>query len=79
MRWFYKLIISAACLFLCSMSIASTAEREPAKRAFSLVVREGFGSIRVGDLNTTLYSIDHDAVYEWVRENYPEQCVGEIL
>ncbi len=68
---------------LCSLLIiGSTFPKEGApatRRSFSLVIREGFGSIRVGDLNTTLYSINHDSVYEWIRENYPERCVGEIL
>lgn len=58
---------------------ASATEDKPSKRSFSLVVREGFGSIAVGDLNTTLYSLDHNAVYEMLRQYYPERCVGEIL
>lgn len=47
------------------------------EKAFSLIVREGFGSIRVGDLNTTLSSqnIPYDIVKNWPSAAY----VGEIL
>jgi hypothetical protein len=80
MKRFYAVAATFVSFLLCGSVIAlSAGDTKPAKRAFSLVVREGFGSIRVGDLNTTLYSINHDETYEWVREYYPERCVGEIL
>jgi len=44
---------------------------------FSLVAREGFGSIKVGDINTTLASIN--SAYDSVRAEHPERAVGEIL
>ncbi len=70
-------------ILICSLSLlcatASAAENRPSKHSFSLVVREGFGSIAVGDLNTMLYSLDHNAAYEMLRQYYPERCVGEIL
>lgn len=47
-----------------------------AETRFSLVVREGFGSIRVGDLNTTLSSAS--LYYDALRESYPDQVTGKL-
>lgn len=67
------------CILFLYCGSVSAGEKGSAKRAFSLVIREGFGSISVGDLNTTLYSLNHNPRYEYLRENFPEQCIGEIL
>jgi len=70
----------ALCVVLLLTGLIGTitaAEGESGQRSFSLVVREGFGSIKVGDLNTTLSSIN--SAYDSVREAYPKRCVGEIL
>ncbi len=71
------------CLFCCAillssgpLSILNAAEREPAKRTFSLVVRGGAGSLGVGDLNTTLTSIN--AAYDAGREAYPDYITGKF-
>ncbi len=61
------------CLLWCSIGAAGGAT----EKRFSIVVREGFGSIKVGDISTTLSSIN--SIYDSVREEYPERCVGEIL
>ncbi len=54
-----------------------TAKGAESKLTFSLVVSEGFGSIAVGDLNTTLTSFN--AAYDKIRlYNPPWACVGEI-
>lgn len=74
-RVWFSVLICILCLYCGS---ASAGEKGSAERAFSLVIREGFGSISVGDLNTTLYSLNHNPRYEYLRENFPEQCVGEI-
>jgi hypothetical protein len=54
----------------------SAAEREPVKRAFSLVIRGGAGSLDVGDMNTALTSID--GYYWWIRATYPDWVIGKI-
>ena len=54
-----------------------TVEAAPPQLPFSLVVREGFGSIAVGDINTTLISINSG--YDIVRSSSPSWgCTGEI-
>jgi hypothetical protein len=68
-------LVSIMCI--CCLT-ANASGDSPAKHTFSLVIREGFGSIAVGDLNTTLNSLNYNPVYEYLREYYPEQCVGEI-
>lgn len=65
--------LGAVSLFANSMLAG---QQPAAKRAFSLVVREGFGSIRVGDLNTTLRSINDS--FDFARDISPQRCVGEI-
>ena len=67
-------LVSIMCI--CCLT-ANASGDSPAKHTFSLVIREGFGSIPIGDLNTTLESIN--AAYDIVRNYYPERCVGEIL
>jgi hypothetical protein len=55
----------------------SPAASSLSSRSFSLVVREEFGSIPVGDLNTTLRSINTG--YDEIRSlDPPWGCVGEI-
>lgn len=51
---------------------------DAADKKFSLVVREGFGSIAIGDLNNVLSSVNSDAVYTSLRESGSGLCVGEI-
>ena len=54
-----------------------TAKAATPRLPFSLIVREGFGSISVGDLNTTLVSINSG--YDGIRSSFsPWGCVGEI-
>lgn len=65
--------------YFCPTIAFSATTKKPVERAFSLVIREGFGSISVGDLNTTLYTFNHNPGYEYLRENHPERCLGEIL
>lgn len=66
--------------FLCVLSLLSNSllagQQPTAKHAFSLVVREGFGSIRMGDLNTTLRSFNQ--AFDFAREISPQVLVGEI-
>lgn len=63
-------VVVLACLF-------SAAEGATPKLPFSLVVYERFGSIAVGDLNTTLRS--YNSGYDNIRSNWPPWgCVGEI-
>lgn len=63
-------VVVMACLF-------GAAEGATRQLPFSLVVREQFGSIAVGDLNTTLLSINSG--YDLIRSSYPPWgCVGEI-
>ncbi|MBC7361072.1 MAG: hypothetical protein H5U06_02125 [Candidatus Aminicenantes bacterium] len=62
-------------LFLC-LPLAGENEKSSRTHSFNLVIREGFGSIAVGDLNTTLKSIN--SIYDGVRSYHPERCVGEI-
>ena len=61
------------CLLCVSIGVGNAGDEK-----FSLVVREGFGSIGIGDLNSVLKSTNNDAVYEYLRENYPQCCVGNI-
>lgn len=65
-------ILSVLFLF-CASAIAE--DNMPKVRAFSLVVREGFGLIAVGDLNTTLGSIN--SMYDSVSEYY-DRFIGKI-
>lgn len=65
-----------ALFFCCGSMIAAT--RGHFRPLFSLVIQEGFGSIAIGDLNTTLSSLNGNPVYEAVRESHPERCVGEF-
>jgi len=71
MRFFTYIII----LFL-SWSLAGANEKKSRAHSFNLIIREGFGSIGVGDMNTTLKSIN--SMFDWVRSYHPEMCVGEI-
>jgi hypothetical protein len=65
-------------LFLVMGCSFSTAEAATPRLPFSLVVHEGFGSIAVGDLNTTLISINSG--YDRIRSlDPPWGCTGEIL
>lgn len=73
-RVWFSVLICILCLYC---GLVSAGEKGSAKRAFSLVIREGFGSISVGDLNTTLSSIN--SAYDGIRAYRPERCVGEIL
>ena len=67
-------------VFLCVLSLLSNSmlagQQPTAKQAFSFVVREGFGSIRMGDLNTTLRSINQ--AFDFARAISPQRCVGEV-
>jgi len=69
------LIVGLCALSLSSYSV-SAGPQAPGKRAFSFVVREGYGSIRMGDLNTTLRSFNDS--FDFARELSPQVLVGEI-
>lgn len=74
-RWwmcFFTYIIIL--LFCCSLAEAN--DKSSRAHSFNLIIREGLGSIAVGDMNTTLKSIN--SIYDVVRSDHPERCVGEI-
>lgn len=62
-------------LLLC-WPLAGANENTLRQHSFSLVIREGFGSIAVGDMNTTLKSFN--SMFDVMRNLHPERCVGEI-
>lgn len=67
-----RLLISVICAFFILCGSVSASDKK-----FSLVIREGFGTIKVGDVNTTLSSLN--TAYDYVRETHPMGCVGDIL
>lgn len=69
MRFRYGLIFLLAWLFCGSFSAAQT--------RLSLVFNEGFGSIKLGDINTTLVSLN--SIYDGLRNAESETIVGEYL
>jgi hypothetical protein len=71
-------IVLCIVLFMfCLMSSAIfAADEESDKHAFSLVIRRGAGSFGIGDLNTTLTSMD--GYYDWLREVYPNDITGSF-
>lgn len=70
MMKFSNWLVFVSLLLLCgSFSAAQT--------RFSLVFNEGFGSIKVGDINTTLVSLN--SIYDVLRNAEPETVVGEYL
>jgi len=69
MKFRYWLAFLSVLLFCSSFSAAQT--------RFSLVFGEGFGSIKVGDLNTTLVSTN--AAYDGLRKSVPGAVAGEYL
>ncbi len=76
MKRIYAGLLIWAIFFCCGSVVAAT--KEHFRPRFSLVIQEGFGSIAIGDLNTTLSSLNDNPVYEAVRESNPERCVGEF-
>lgn len=77
MKRFYRASLVCVVLLLFeSVGTISAAEKKPAKRAFSLVIRGGAESFAVGDMNTTLSSTD--AYYWWLRLAAPDDIAGEI-
>lgn len=71
-----SLVVCVVLLLIGSICTISAAEKEPAKRVFSLVVRGGAGSFAVGDLNTSLGSMDE--YYWWLRLAAPDDIAGEF-
>lgn len=69
--------LKAAFLIVC-LFIGSAGTSSAAQERFSLVIREGFGSLRVGDLNTTLESYNSNPALEATRLYYPDRCLGEF-
>ncbi len=69
MRFRYGLIFVLALLFCGSLSFAQT--------RFSLLFNEGFGSVKVGDINTTLVSLN--SAYDGLRNTEPGAVAGEYL
>jgi hypothetical protein len=61
-------------LFIGSINTMNAAEKIPVKQSFSLVLREGFGSLGVGDMNTMLSSTT--AVYDRAKEGSQEYMFG---
>jgi len=77
MKRSYAVAATFVSFLLCGSVIAlSAGETEPAKRAFSLVIRGGAGSLGIGDLNTTLASID--AAYDSGRDVNPNYTFGHV-
>ncbi|MDI6697860.1 MAG: hypothetical protein QME85_02840 [Candidatus Saccharicenans sp.] len=74
-RWWMRLFAFIVILFL-SWSLAGANDKNSRGHSFNLVIREGLGSISVGDMNTTLKSIN--SIFDGVRSYHPERCVGEI-
>lgn len=65
-------------IILClSYALAGSIEKSSAVYSFSLSIKEGFGSVAIGDMNTTLKSIN--SIYDAVKKNYPGRCTGEIV
>jgi len=60
------------CLLFVTVAASGAADKK-----FSLVVREGFGSIKVGDVNSTRSSTSSS--FDVIREEHPGNCVGEYL
>jgi len=54
----------------------ATSEELLKARSFSLIIRGGYGLAAIGDLNTTLSSIN--SMYDGTRESNPDLCSGEI-
>jgi hypothetical protein len=77
-RFYPSLLVYIVFLSIGSICTISAAERKPIKQAFSLVIREGFGSLTVGDLNTTLSSCNTYR-YWWLRESDPKWIAGELV
>jgi hypothetical protein len=75
-RFHLSLLFCTILVLIDPISTLNAAEREPAKRAFSLVIRGGAGSFNVGDLNTTLSSID--TVFDAGRQAYPDYITGRF-
>lgn len=69
MRFRYGLIFLLALLFHGSLF--------PAQTRFSLVFNEGFGSMKIGDINTTLVSLN--SAYDGLRHTEPGAVAGEYL
>jgi len=71
-------IVLCIVLFMfCLMSSAIfAADEESDKHTLSLVIRGGAGSFGIGDLNTTLTSMD--GYYDWLREVYPNDITGSF-
>lgn len=67
---FLRLTLVAICAF-------SFAEAHSGDRRFSLVIKEGFGSIKIGDVNSTRSSTSSS--FDVIREEYPGNLVGEYL
>ena len=75
-----KTVRLASILFFLPITIALlyASESESSFKRFNLVMREGFGAIAIGDLNSVLSSTNNDAVYTSLRESGSGLCVGEI-
>ncbi len=69
MRFRLGLIFVLALLLCGSLSSAQT--------RFSLLFNEGFGSVKIGDINTTLVSTN--AAYDVLRQNVPGAVAGDYL
>ncbi len=74
MKKLFRNAIISILFLLCGTALAE--DELPKVRAFSLVVRGGFGLIAVGDLNTTLGSFN--SMYDTIREGNPDCCSGKI-
>lgn len=75
MKRMHAQLFIGAFFFCCSSMVAAT--RGQFRPLFFLVIQEGFGSIAIGDLNTTLSSRNGNPAYEATRISHPERCVGE--
>ncbi|HOW85039.1 MAG TPA: outer membrane beta-barrel protein [Candidatus Aminicenantes bacterium] len=73
-----KKLVNVA-LFLISLLFIIVNDASTAQTRFSLALREGFGSMKIGDLNTTLESYNNNPALEDTRQYYPDRCIGEFL
>lgn len=71
------IVLRVVLFMLCLMSSTiSAAAEESDKHVFSLVIRGGAGSFGIGDMNTTLTSMN--AYYDGWRDLHPDRIIGEF-
>lgn len=74
MKKHFRNAVISVLFLLCGTALAE--DGLPKARAFSLVVRGGFGLIAVGDLNATLSTFN--SMFDYIRGIIPESVSGKI-